>query len=148
MVNVPLFINAVEIDLERAAVRAGWVLSAMTAAMALFSYVGGRATERTWYKPPMLAGVAASTAAYAWMGATWSADTSYGVFIVQLALLGAGFGLTVAPTTSAVVAPSSSPPLAPTMCTWSDMSQGLLLNQCMAVAEKPRFSELVGSICR
>ena len=40
---------------------------------------------------------------YAWMGATWEADTSYVVFALQLALLGAGFGLTVAPTTSAVV---------------------------------------------
>ncbi|MEM7094501.1 MAG: MFS transporter [Actinomycetota bacterium] len=103
MVDVPLFINSVELDLERAAVRAGWVLSALTAAMALFSYLGGRATERWWYQPPVLAGVAMSTLAYAWMGATWSADTSYGLFIVQLALLGAGFGLTVAPTTSAVV---------------------------------------------
>ena len=37
------------------------------------------------------------------MGATWDADTSYPVFALQLALLGAGFGLTVAPTTSAVV---------------------------------------------
>jgi prefoldin subunit 5 len=44
-----------------------------------------------------------STAAYAWMGSTWSSDTSYPVFALQLALLGGGFGLTVAPTTSAVV---------------------------------------------
>ena len=103
MVDVPLFINSVEVDLERAAVYAGWTLSALTAAMAVTSYLGGRATERWWYRPPVLAGVAMSTLAYAWMGASWSSDTSYPVFAVQLALLGAGFGFTVAPTTSAVV---------------------------------------------
>lgn len=103
MVDVPLFINSVEVDLERAAVYAGWTLSALTAAMAVTSYLGGRATERWWYRPPVLTGLALSTSAYAWMGASWSSDTSYPVFAVQLALLGAGFGLTVAPTTSAVV---------------------------------------------
>ena len=45
MVDVPIFINAVEVDLERSAVVAGWVLSALTAAMAVASYVGGRITE-------------------------------------------------------------------------------------------------------
>jgi EmrB/QacA subfamily drug resistance transporter len=103
MVDVPLFINSVEVDLERAAVYAGWILSALTAAMAVTSYIGGRATERWWYRPPVLAGIAMSTLAYAWMGATWTSDTSYPVFALQLALLGGGFGLTVAPTTSAVV---------------------------------------------
>jgi MFS family permease len=103
MVDVPLFINSVELDLERAAVISGWIMSAMTAAMAVLSYAGGRITERTWFRPPVMTGIALSAAAYAWMGATWTADTSYPMFALQLALLGAGFGLTVAPTTSAVV---------------------------------------------
>jgi EmrB/QacA subfamily drug resistance transporter len=103
MVDVPLFINSVEVDLERAAVYAGWTLSALTAAMAIASYLGGRATERWWYRPPVLIGTALSTFAYIWMGASWTADTSYPTFAFQLALLGAGFGLTVAPTTTAVV---------------------------------------------
>lgn len=108
MVDVPLFVNAVELDLERSAVYAGWILSALTAAMAITSYVGGRATERWWYRPPVLLGVAMSTSAYAWMGSTWTAETSYPTFALQLALLGGGFGLTVAPTTSAVV--DAAPP--------------------------------------
>ena len=91
----------------------GLILSAMTAAMAVASYLGGRLTERTWFKPPVLAGLAMASAAYAWMGATWSADTSYPVFALQLALLGAGFGLTVAPTTNAVV---DSRPARPARC--------------------------------
>jgi len=103
MVDVPIFINTVEIDLGRAAVYSGWTLSAMTAAMAIASYLGGRATERWWYRPPVIAGLAMSTLAYASMGATWTGDTSYPVFALQLALLGAGIGFTVAPTTSAVV---------------------------------------------
>ena len=103
MVDVPLFVNSVELDIERAAVISGWVLSALTAAMALTSYLGGRMTERWWARPPLLAGVALSAAAFAWMGSTWTADTGYAVFAIQLALLGAGLGLTVAPSTSAVV---------------------------------------------
>ena len=42
MVDVPLFVNSVEIDLDRAAVISGLILSAMTAAMAVASYLGGR----------------------------------------------------------------------------------------------------------
>ncbi len=103
MVDVPIFINSVEIDIERSAVAAGWVLSALTAAMAVASYVGGRATEATWYRPPVLLGMALTTSAYLTMGLTWGANTSYVVFAVQLAVLGAGFGLVQAPTTAAVV---------------------------------------------
>lgn len=103
MVDVPLFVNAVEIDLERSAVVAGWILSALTAAMAIASYVGGRVTERTWYGPPIVLGLVASTLAYGLMGFTWGGDTPYPLLAAQLALLGAGIGLTVAPTTSAVV---------------------------------------------
>lgn len=103
MVDVPLFVNAVEVDLERSAVVAGAILSALTAAMAVTSYVGGRLTQSSWYLPPLLAGVALATAAYLWMGLTWDADAPYALFAAQLALLGAGLGLTVAPVTSAVV---------------------------------------------
>ena len=103
MVDVPLFVNAVEVDLERSAVIAGWILSALTAAMAVASYVGGRVTERTWYGPPIVVGLVAATLAYGLMGLTWAGDTPYPVLAAQLALLGAGIGLTVAPTTSAVV---------------------------------------------
>jgi MFS family permease len=103
MVDVPLFVNAVEVDLERSAVVSGAILSALTAAMAIASYVGGRLTQSSWYRPPLLAGVALATAAYLWMGLTWDADAPYALFALQLALLGTGLGLTVAPVTSAVV---------------------------------------------
>jgi MFS family permease len=104
MVDVPIFINAVEVDLEQAALVSGWVLAVLTASMAVTSYVGGRLTESTWYGPPVIAGLVAATVAYAAMGFTWDGGTSYALIAVQLAILGAGFGLTVAPTNSAVIA--------------------------------------------
>jgi EmrB/QacA subfamily drug resistance transporter len=103
MVDVPLFVNAVEVDLERSALYAGWVLAVLTASMAVASYVGGRVTERLWYRPPVVAGLTAATAAFVAMGMTWDGDTSYLLIAVQLAVLGAGFGLTVAPTNTAVI---------------------------------------------
>ena len=72
--------------------------------MAVTSYVGGRLTERTWYGPPVVAGLVAATVAFLAMGFTWDGDTSYVLIAVQLAVLGAGFGLTVAPTNAAVIA--------------------------------------------
>ncbi len=104
MVDIPIFINAVEVDLERAALVSGWVLSVLTASMAITAYVGGRLTERTWYGPPVATGLIAATVAYLTMSLTWNGDTSYLLIALQLAILGAGLGLTVAPTNSAVVA--------------------------------------------
>lgn len=103
MVDVPLFVNAVEIDVDRSAVIAGWILSALTVAMAIASYLGGRATQRWWSGPPIVAGLAAIVVAYVVMGVTWDADVAFAPVAVQLTILGAGIGLTIAPTTSAVV---------------------------------------------
>jgi MFS family permease len=104
MVDVPLFVNlVVETDLERAAVVSGAVLASMTAAMAVTSYLGGVATERTWYRPVIVAGLSAAIAGYLLMGVTWGVDTSLGTMAWQLAILGFGFGLVTAPTSAAMV---------------------------------------------
>ncbi len=103
MVDVPLFINAVEIDLERSAMIAGWVLSSLTATMAVTSYAGGRLTDRYGYRIPLVVGMAAAVAAYVLMGTTWGVDTPHPVLALQLGLLGAGLGLVSAPTSAAVV---------------------------------------------
>ena len=103
MVDVPIFVNAVEIDVEDSAVVAGWVLSALTAAMALTSYLGGRLTARSGYRLPIVGGMAAAVGAYVLMGVTWDVDTSYWVLAAQLGLLGAGLGLVSAPTSAVVV---------------------------------------------
>jgi MFS family permease len=108
MVDVPIFVNAIEINLERSAVVAGWILAALTAAMAIASWVGGRLAERYPYRTPTAIGMAAASIALLVMGLTWSPDLSYAFGAAQLALLGAGLGLVFAPTTATVV--DASPP--------------------------------------
>ncbi len=103
MVDVPLFVNIVEGEVARSAVIAGWVLSALTATMALAAYVGGRLTERWSYRPPVVAGLAVALAGFLLMGLGWTPDTPYLRMGWQLALLGLGFGLVIAPTSAAVV---------------------------------------------
>lgn len=104
MVDVPLFVNlVVETDLERAAVLSGWVLSALTAAMALAALAGGRLTERTWYRPVIAAGTALAAAGFVVMGATWTVATRPPVMAAHLGILGAGLGLVFAPANAAAV---------------------------------------------
>ena len=104
MVDVPIFVNATEGDLERAALVSGWVLSVLTASMAAAAYLGGRLAEGLWYRLPVALGLIATTAAYLAMGLTWDANTSLILIAAQLALAGAGFGLTIAPTSAVVIA--------------------------------------------
>ncbi len=108
MVDVPIFVNQIEGNLERAAVASGWVLSALTASMAVAAYAGGRFTERTWYRPPVLVGLATAAVAFVLLGQTWAVDTSLTTMAWQLAILGAGIGLVIAPTSAAVV--DAAPP--------------------------------------
>jgi len=113
MVDVPLFVNVIELDIERSAVISGWLLAAMTAMMSIASYLGGRLTERTWYRPPVVCGLAFAAVGFVLMGLGWGADTSgagtidpvpaYVFMAAHLALLGVGFGLVIAPTSAAVV---------------------------------------------
>ena len=108
MVDVPIFVNAIELDIGRSAIIAGWVLSALTASMVVASYAGGRITERSWYRPPVLIGLTAAAIAFIMLGRSWSVDTSYTTMAWQLGLLGAGIGLVIAPTSAAVV--DAAPP--------------------------------------
>ena len=108
MVDVPLFVNVVESGIERAAVIAGWVLSALTAAMAAAAYAGGRMTERWSYRPPIFFGLTAVLAGFLLMGFGWAPDTPYLRMAWQLAVLGTGFGMVFAPVSAAVV--DSAPP--------------------------------------
>lgn len=103
MVQVPLWVNVIELDTGRSAVRAAQVLTGLTAAMAVASYAGGRLTARWWYRPPILAGLVAGLAGFALMGTVWDVSTSYVAMAATLALVGAGLGLVIAPTSAAVV---------------------------------------------
>jgi MFS family permease len=103
MINVPLLINVLEFDLETAALTSVWLLSAMTAAMAVTAYLGGRLTERWHYRPVTWLGLAGCVIGFALMGLSWKAATPYGQMAWQLAILGAGFGLVTAPIGAAVI---------------------------------------------
>lgn len=103
MVNVPLLINVLEIDIQQAALTSGWLLSAMTASMAIMAYAGGRFTERLGYRPVTLAGLLAIIIGFSAMGLSWSVGTPYWKMTWQLAVLGIGFGLVMAPIGSAVI---------------------------------------------
>jgi MFS family permease len=108
MVDVPLFVNSLEIDLERAAVRSGWLLAALTLAMSITSFVGGRMTARLGYRGPIVVGMALAIGALVVMGLTWNPTITSLSAGSQLAVLGAGLGLVFAPTTAAVV--DAAPP--------------------------------------
>jgi EmrB/QacA subfamily drug resistance transporter len=104
MVDVPLFVNlVVETSLQDAAVLSGWVLSGLTAAMAVTSYLGGVATERTWYRPVIVAGLVVTGIGFLVVGGSWDAQVDPWTMGWQLVILGVGFGLVTAPTNAAVV---------------------------------------------
>jgi MFS family permease len=104
MVNVPIFVNVILGDtIESAAVDSGRILSALTVAMAVASVLGGWLCERLGYHLPTLVGVASIGVAFLLMGTTWQVDVGYTGMAGHLALAGAGFGLVIAPTATAVV---------------------------------------------
>ncbi len=105
LVNVPLFINVVrQADGYRsAALVSGVLLTALTGAMAVASYGGGRLTERLGLRRPSLGGLAVALVGFAAMGWGWDRDTASTVQAVGLAVAGVGLGLALAPTSDAVV---------------------------------------------
>lgn len=103
LINVPLFVNIVEGAVERSAVLSGFLLTALTAAMAIMSYLGGVASGRLGYRPPTIVGLAIGGAGLVFMGLVWSPDTAATLMAAQLALVGAGIGLVFSPISTVVV---------------------------------------------
>ena len=105
LVNVPLFINIAENDsgIGSTALLAGMLLTALTATMAVTSYLGGAMAAQLGNRPPIVAGVSLAIVGFAIMGFTWDADTSHVFMAAELAVIGAGIGLVLAPTNAAVV---------------------------------------------
>jgi EmrB/QacA subfamily drug resistance transporter len=104
MVNVPLFINVILGEtIESAAIDSGRTLSALTIAMAVASIVGGWLCKKFNYRLPTLLGLTFTGGAFLLMGTAWQVDIGYRVMALHLALAGAGFGLIIAPTATAVV---------------------------------------------
>lgn len=108
LVNVPLFVNVVEsrsgTGIGPTALLAGWLLTALTASMAATSYLGGALAGRVGNGLPTAAGLALAGTGFALMGWSWSPDVPAPAMAAQLALVGAGTGLVLAPTSATVVA--------------------------------------------
>ncbi len=103
LINVPLFVNIVEGGIERSAVLSGWLLTALTATMAVTSYLGGVASGRLGHRRPTIVGLVLAAAGLALMGSLWGPDTSTGPMVAQLGIVGAGIGLVLAPTSTAMI---------------------------------------------
>jgi hypothetical protein len=105
LVNVPLFINIAENQsgIGSTALLAGILLTSLTATMAITSYLGGEMAARLGNRTPIVAGVSLAIVGFAVMGFTWDADTSHLLMAMELAVIGAGIGLVLAPTNAAVV---------------------------------------------
>lgn len=108
--NVPLFINTrlgllnpTDPDiLRQGAWDSGLVLSALTLALALFAWPGGRLAGRSGERLPALLGLGIATIGYLTMS-RWQSDTGYWTMTAGLALAGSGLGMVLAPAASAII---------------------------------------------
>lgn len=105
LVNVPLFVNLVlEIETGRAALLSGWILTGLTASMALAAPAGGWMTDRVSGRAAALAGTGMAVVGLVAMGLTWGVGVGKGAMALHLAVLGAGVGLATPAVTEVVVA--------------------------------------------
>lgn len=108
--NVPLFINTrlgllypTDPDiLRQGAWDSGLVLSALTLALALLAWPGGRLAGRFAERLPAGLGLMTALAGYLLMS-RWQSGTGYLTMVAGLALAGAGLGLVLAPAASAII---------------------------------------------
>lgn len=101
--NVPLFINSlVALTANQGAWESGWMLSALTVPMALAAVPGGWLTDQRGYRLPLGIGVSLATFGFVLM-TSWTQATTYAQMVPHLMLTGIGFGLSMAPVTTAVV---------------------------------------------
>lgn len=103
LVNVPLFVNVTASSIEQGAVRSGWVLTALTGAMAATSYLGGVLAARFGLRLPTAGGFALALAGFALLGTAWTVESSTWEMAIHLAVVGAGLGLAMTPTTTGIV---------------------------------------------
>ncbi|NWG21643.1 MAG: MFS transporter [Chloroflexi bacterium] len=108
--NVPLFINTrlgllnpTDPDiLRQGAWDSGLVLSALTLALALLAWPGGRLAGHFAERLPAGLGLITALAGYLLMS-RWQSGTDYLTMVGGLALAGAGLGLVLAPAASAII---------------------------------------------
>lgn len=99
IIGGPVFVNRV---LNTGADDAAAALTALTIAIAAGALVGGFASGRVGEAPVAALGVAVSALGL-WLALGWQVDTDLGRLQRDMAVFGAGFGLTVSPRAAAAV---------------------------------------------
>jgi EmrB/QacA subfamily drug resistance transporter len=99
IIGGPVFVNRV---LNAGADESALALTALTAAIAGGAVVGGLLSAFTGERMTTVIGVAASAAGL-WLARTWGTETALPELTRDLAIFGAGFGLTVSPRATAAV---------------------------------------------
>jgi EmrB/QacA subfamily drug resistance transporter len=100
IIGGPVFVNRV---LNGGADQSAVALSALTVAIAAGAVVGGLATALVGERPVTVVGVAL-TAVALWLALAWGAETGLDRLVRDLAVFGAGFGLTVSARGTAAIA--------------------------------------------
>lgn len=100
IIGGPVFVNRVLFGTDGQAATA---LTALTAAVALGAIAGGVGTGRIGERATTIIGIVVSVVGL-WRGMGWGVETQLGRIALDLAIFGAGFGLTVAPRAIAAVA--------------------------------------------
>ena len=115
LANVPLFINTrlalfnpSDPDILRSAAwYSGWVLSALTLAMAAAAPLGGRMAGRFGARWPTAIGMALASGGYLLLS-RWHSGTGYAAMVAGLATAGVGLGLASSPVAATVIGASDA----------------------------------------
>ncbi|MDG2111388.1 MAG: hypothetical protein P8N02_02105 [Actinomycetota bacterium] len=78
------------------------LVTALTAAMAAASYAGGRWAGHAGNNAPARTGICLALVGFLVMGFTWSPSAPSALMAIELAVVGVGVGLVLAPTSAAV----------------------------------------------
>jgi MFS family permease len=106
LVIVPILINirAESVDvLTETALAVGLVMSALTIPMALAAIPGGWLSDRLGYRAPTAAGLALASTGFLLAGLRWTENVGYLEMAAHMILVGIGLGLTMSPTSAAVL---------------------------------------------
>ncbi|MBN2469215.1 MAG: MFS transporter [Anaerolineae bacterium] len=106
LVIVPILLNIRAENvaaLTETALTVGLVMSALTIPMALAAIPGGWLSDHFGYRAPTAAGLLLAAAGFALAGVSWTEFVSHGQMALHMILVGVGLGLTLSPTSAAVL---------------------------------------------
>ncbi len=108
LVALPLLVNFRDggsdaDEIKDAAFVSGVLLSCLTVPMAIFALPGAWISDKYGYRATTVAGTGLAALGFLMASLTWEVDTSYVIMGLQMAMVGAGLGLTISPIGTAVI---------------------------------------------